>query len=146
MIVGINHGQVNVPSAGLEPARAFYVGFLGMKEVARPAVFVSEGIWLNAGNFELHIGAEDNVERKTRAHLAYEVTDIAAWRKARDGQRLEDHRAAEDSELRAFSLSRSVWEQYRTDSKSTQRLITPTLEQIQRLIQEDKVRVSRPRI
>ena len=80
MIVGINHAQVNVPSAGLEPARAFYVGFLGMKEITRPAVFTSKGIWLNAGKFELHIGTEDDVERKTRAHLAYEVTDILGWR------------------------------------------------------------------
>jgi catechol 2,3-dioxygenase-like lactoylglutathione lyase family enzyme len=81
MIIGVNHAQVNVPSDGLEKAREFYIGFLGMKEIMRPAVFVSKGIWLNAGPFELHIGVEDNVERKTRAHIAYEVTDILSWRK-----------------------------------------------------------------
>jgi len=81
MIIGVNHAQVNVPSDGLSTARDFYVGFLGMKEIKRPDVFTSKGIWLNAGPFELHIGVEDNVERKTRAHLAYEVTDILAWRK-----------------------------------------------------------------
>ena len=81
MIVGVNHAQVNVPAADLERAREFYIGFLGMREIARPEVFTSKGIWLNAGPFELHIGVEDGVERKTRAHLAYEVTDIIAWRK-----------------------------------------------------------------
>jgi catechol 2,3-dioxygenase-like lactoylglutathione lyase family enzyme len=80
MIIGVNHAQVNVPSDKLAEAEAFYVEFLGMKKIRRPEVFTSDGIWLNAGKFELHIGAEDNVERKTRAHLAYEVTDILAWR------------------------------------------------------------------
>ena len=50
-------------------------------QIARPSVFKSAGIWLNAGSFELHIGVEDDVERKTRAHLAYEVKDIQGWRK-----------------------------------------------------------------
>ena len=80
-VLGVNHAQVNVPSAKLEEARAFYVGFLGMKEITRPTVFKSAGIWLNAGSFELHIGVEDNVERTTRAHLAYEVKEIQAWRR-----------------------------------------------------------------
>ena len=80
-VLGVNHAQVNVPSAALEDARKFYIGFLGMKEIPRPSVFKSDGIWLNAGSFELHIGVEDNVERKTRAHLAYEVKDILTWRK-----------------------------------------------------------------
>ncbi len=81
MIVGVNHVQVNVPSADLERARDFYIGFMGMKEIARPAVFNSAGIWAHAGSFEMHIGVEDNIERKTRAHVAYEVNDIDAWRK-----------------------------------------------------------------
>jgi len=81
MITGVNHAQVNVATADLDRAREFYLSFLGMREIHRPAVFTSKGHWLNAGNFELHIGVEDGIERKTRAHLAYEVTDIAAWRK-----------------------------------------------------------------
>ena len=81
MIIGVNHAQVNVPSPGLSQARDFYIGFLGMKEIHRPDVFTSKGIWLNAGTFEIHIGTEDDVERKTRAHIAYEVDDINAWRK-----------------------------------------------------------------
>jgi catechol 2,3-dioxygenase-like lactoylglutathione lyase family enzyme len=80
-VTGVNHAQVNVPSADLERARAFYVDFLGMTQVPRPPAFKSAGIWLNAGSFELHIGVEDGIERKTRAHLAYDVKDIRAWRK-----------------------------------------------------------------
>jgi catechol 2,3-dioxygenase-like lactoylglutathione lyase family enzyme len=80
-VLGVNHVQVNVPVADLEPARAFYVGFLGMKEIRRPDVFTSKGIWLNAGTFEIHVGLEDGVDRtKTRAHVAYLVDDLQAWR------------------------------------------------------------------
>jgi catechol 2,3-dioxygenase-like lactoylglutathione lyase family enzyme len=82
MIVGVNHAQMNVPATGLPVARDFYLGFMGFKEIARPAVFTSEGIWMHAGNFELHIGLEDGVDRmKTRAHIAFEVTDIKDWRR-----------------------------------------------------------------
>src|SRR5437016_1517088 len=81
MIIGVNHAQVNVPTDALARAREFYVGFLGMTEIERPKVFISHGIWLNAGSFEIHIGVEDNVERKTRAHVAYDVRDIVGWRK-----------------------------------------------------------------
>ena len=35
---------------------------------------------MTAGSSEVHIGLEDNVERTTRAHLAYEVDDIEHWR------------------------------------------------------------------
>lgn len=82
MITGVNHVQVNVPSDGLDRAREFYTGFLGCVEIERPATFSSPGIWLRAGDFELHLGVEDGVDRdRTRAHVAYEVNDLPAWRK-----------------------------------------------------------------
>ena len=40
MIVGVNHVQVNVPSADLERARDFYIGFMGMKEIAFAKGFI----------------------------------------------------------------------------------------------------------
>jgi len=80
-VTGVNHVQVNVPSDRLKESRDFYIGFLGMKEIPRPSVFKSDGIWLNAGSFEIHIGVEDGINRTTRAHVAYEVSDIGAWRK-----------------------------------------------------------------
>lgn len=83
-IVGVNHVQVNVPTDALDGARAFYIGFMGMFEIERPSTFTSKGIWMHAGDFEMHIGLEDDIERKTRAHVAYEVDDINAWRKKID--------------------------------------------------------------
>ena len=81
-IVGVNHVQVNVSPAELAKARDFYLEFLGMSEIHRPDIFKSQGFWFSAGGREMHIGVEENVDRKaTRAHVAYEVDDVVAWRR-----------------------------------------------------------------
>jgi len=39
------------------------------------------GFWLALGDVQIHVGAEEGVERgATKAHLAYEVDDVPAWR------------------------------------------------------------------
>ncbi len=81
MVTGVNHVQINVPFAALEAAREFYLGFLGLQEIHRPPVFQPPGIWMNAGTFEVHIGLEDGINRITRAHVAFEVTDLKQWRR-----------------------------------------------------------------
>jgi len=82
LIIGVNHVQVNVAPEELARARDFYLGFMGLREIPRPNTFKSDGIWMNAGSFEMHIGVEPGVDRsKTRAHTAYEVSDLAHWRK-----------------------------------------------------------------
>ena len=88
-VIGVNHVQVNVSAAELPAAREFYLGFLGMKEIPRPPVFRSDGFWFHAGDREMHIGVEENVDRlATRAHVAYEVTDLAGWRAKVEAARL----------------------------------------------------------
>ena len=88
-VIGVNHVQVNVSSAELPAAREFYLGFLGMKEIARPPVFKSDGFWFHAGDREMHIGVEENVDKHTtRAHVAYEVDDVAVWRKKIEAAKL----------------------------------------------------------
>lgn len=88
-VVGVNHVQVNVTAAELPAAREFYLGFLGMTEIARPPVFKSDGFWFRAGEREMHIGVEENVDRRaTRAHVAYEVTDLPGWRRKIEAAKL----------------------------------------------------------
>ena len=88
-VIGVNHVQVNVTQAELPAAREFYLGFLGMKEIARPDVFKSAGFWFHAGDREMHIGVEEGVDKRaTRAHVAYEVTDLASWRKKIEAAKL----------------------------------------------------------
>jgi catechol 2,3-dioxygenase-like lactoylglutathione lyase family enzyme len=80
-VLGVIHAQVNVAPDELRKARAFYLDFMGMKEIPRPPIFRSDGFWFHAGGFETHIGVEENVDRRaTRAHLAYEVEGLSAWR------------------------------------------------------------------
>jgi len=78
----IDHVQITIPVGSERIAHAFYCGVLGMAEIAKPASLAERGgLWLQVGQQNLHIGVEDGVDRAlTRAHIAYRVTDLAAWR------------------------------------------------------------------
>lgn len=78
-----NHVQVSIPIGAEETARAFYCGVLGLQEIPKPDALAGRGgFWVAIGDQQIHFGVEDGVDRAaTRAHLAYEVDDLAAWRK-----------------------------------------------------------------
>ena len=80
-IIGLNHANVTIPGGAEAEARAFYCELLGLVELEKPASLQANGgLWLLAGMMPVHISVEDGVDRhKTRAHLAYEVDDLAAW-------------------------------------------------------------------
>jgi predicted enzyme related to lactoylglutathione lyase len=82
MIVGYNHAQITVPGGNAERVREFYGQFLGLVEMPVPPALQGRGlIWFQVGNQELHVGIEEGVNRlATRAHLAYNVDDIAQLR------------------------------------------------------------------
>lgn len=81
-VVGVHHVQVTIGPGEEERARAFYVGVLGLREVGRPAALRGEGgLWLAAGEIRVHIGVEEGADRRgSGAHVAYAVTDLAAYR------------------------------------------------------------------
>lgn len=87
-IKGLNHAQISIPSGMEEAGKAFYCGVLGLPEIEKPEVLKPRGgFWLQAGDRQIHVGTEDGVDRRaTKAHLAYEVDDLDAWR-----ARLEKH-------------------------------------------------------
>jgi catechol 2,3-dioxygenase-like lactoylglutathione lyase family enzyme len=82
MILGIDHVQITVPANAVSEARAFYCGFLGLREVEKPAALQERGgFWLQVGDPQVHVGTEEGVARHaTKAHVAYAVTDLAGWR------------------------------------------------------------------
>jgi catechol 2,3-dioxygenase-like lactoylglutathione lyase family enzyme len=82
-ILGLHHAQITAPRSDEARARDFYCKLLGLNEVPKPASLKSRGgFWVQVGDRNLHIGVEDNVNRSaTKAHIAYEVDDIAAWRR-----------------------------------------------------------------
>ena len=66
-------------------AVAFYTDVMGLPRVEKPDD--RGGTWFDLGGLQLHLNVEDNVNRRaTKAHLAYEVDDLAHWR-----QRMTDH-------------------------------------------------------
>jgi catechol 2,3-dioxygenase-like lactoylglutathione lyase family enzyme len=83
MILGIDHVQITVPAGGVPAARAFYCGLLGLPEVEKPdALRGRGGFWLQVGDRQVHVGTEEGVDRRaTRAHVAYAVRDLPAWRR-----------------------------------------------------------------
>jgi catechol 2,3-dioxygenase-like lactoylglutathione lyase family enzyme len=83
MITGMRHVQITWPRGQEEVARRFYCDGLGLVEVAKPASLAGRGgLWLAVGDLQLHIGTEEGVDRHaTKAHVAYSVTDLPAWRR-----------------------------------------------------------------
>jgi len=89
----IHHIEITVPTDREEEAREFYLGLLGLPEIPKPDSLKHRGgFWARAGETDLHVGLEDGVDRlKTKVHIAYQVTDIDAWRRKIDQAGL-DHK------------------------------------------------------
>jgi catechol 2,3-dioxygenase-like lactoylglutathione lyase family enzyme len=78
----LHHAQITIPEGAEEAGRRFYCGLLGLPEIAKPESLAGRGgFWLQLGDTQVHVGTEAGVDRlATKAHLAYEVSDVAAWR------------------------------------------------------------------
>ena len=87
-IVGLHHVQITVPPAMMAAAERFYGEALNLPRLDKPATLADRGgTWFEMGVTQLHLGIEDGVNRRaTKAHVAYEVEDLEAWR-----QRMIDH-------------------------------------------------------
>ncbi|HEX6491732.1 MAG TPA: VOC family protein [Gaiellaceae bacterium] len=62
--------QVVAPVGGLEAARRFYAGVIGLEEVARPETMGGVGAWFRAGAQELHVSEDAHFAPAPRAHPA----------------------------------------------------------------------------
>src|SRR5436853_3498933 len=80
-IINLHHAQITIPRGAEEQGRQFYCHLLGLPEIEKPeALRELGGFWLQVGDRQVHVGTEDGVNRTaTKAHLAYQVTDIAEW-------------------------------------------------------------------
>src|SRR5260370_15705200 len=81
-IEGLQQVQITIPKGAEEEGRQFYCGVLGLPEIEKPDPLQGRGgFWLQVGDRQVHVGTEDGIERKaSKAHLAYQVDDVAAWR------------------------------------------------------------------
>ncbi len=82
MLKAVHHAQVSIPVGSEAQARSFYCGILGMTEIPKPETLAGRGgFWLELNGFQIHFGAEDGIDRaRSKAHLAYLVTDLDQWR------------------------------------------------------------------
>jgi catechol 2,3-dioxygenase-like lactoylglutathione lyase family enzyme len=80
-LLRLHHAQITIPPGAEEAARAFYCGMLGLEEIPKPESLQGRGgFWLRLADQEIHIGTEASQARQqTKAHLAYQVDDVAAW-------------------------------------------------------------------
>ncbi|MCS7255763.1 MAG: VOC family protein [Thermomicrobium sp.] len=79
----IQHVSITAPLDGIEAARAFYGGVLGLREKPVPETLIALNIllWFDVGTSELHIVAEDDETRgHSRRHVCFEVDDLAEVR------------------------------------------------------------------
>lgn len=70
---GIHHVSLNVDD--VEQARAFYVGALGMQLLDRPDLGFP-GLWLGAGEQEIHLLGIESGTRAKEQHFALLVDDL----------------------------------------------------------------------
>lgn len=82
MILRVHHAQITIPKNSETEAREFYCEFLGLSEIPKPeSLHGRGGFWLETGGFPVHVGTENGFDRtKTKAHVAYLVEDLNAWR------------------------------------------------------------------
>ena len=91
MILGLHHAQITIPKGAEQEGKAFYCDVLGLKEIEKPDSLRGRGgFWLQVGNREVHVGTEVGFDRfTTKAHLAYQVTDLALWRQTLEALQIE---------------------------------------------------------
>ena len=77
-ILKLHHADIIIPRGSEDLAREFYCNFLGFQEIEKPqSLKKNGGVWLLAGEIQIHLSIQEGYDpSKTKAHLAYEVTDL----------------------------------------------------------------------
>jgi catechol 2,3-dioxygenase-like lactoylglutathione lyase family enzyme len=76
-ILNLDHVQLAIPVGGEDRARGFYIGILGLSEVAKPTSMAGRnGMWFAAGPVNLHLGVEPDFHPARRAHPALVVDNL----------------------------------------------------------------------
>jgi catechol 2,3-dioxygenase-like lactoylglutathione lyase family enzyme len=82
-VIGLDHVQLAIPPGGEDAARGFYVGVLGLSEVAKPTALAERGgCWFEGPGTVLHLGVEAPFAPARKAHPALLVADLEDCRAA----------------------------------------------------------------
>lgn len=84
-LLRVQHVSLPFPGAdGLDAARRFYGGTLGLEERPRPPKLPGTGLWYGVGEQELHLFEEPSgvaVNDQSRRHPCFQVEDVSALRR-----------------------------------------------------------------
>jgi predicted enzyme related to lactoylglutathione lyase len=79
-ILSIDHVQIAIPAGEEEQARKFFIDVLRMQEIPKPPQFGKRGgLWLEAGEVQLHLGVEAEFHPARKAHPAFVIDDLQAF-------------------------------------------------------------------
>lgn len=80
-IPGIHHAQIAIPVGGEDTARAFYGALLRLTEIEKPPNLKGRGgVWFRTANLELHLGVDTDFRPAHKAHVAFQVQGLDAYR------------------------------------------------------------------
>ena len=90
MITALDHVQLAMPKGAEEEARQFFMSILGFEEVEKPEALRSRGgCWFKQQNAVLHLGVEEPFSPARKAHPAFRVADIEAFRSKLEAHNVE---------------------------------------------------------
>ena len=74
----LSHIDVTMPTGGEELARAFYAGYLGLRELTKPESPLPGGeMWFDAGGLQLHLSVEEKrVGSDSQRHFGLGCGDL----------------------------------------------------------------------
>jgi len=91
----LHHVQLAIPTGSEVECRAFYCGVLGWTELPKPEALAKRGgLWLRAGDDELHLGVEAEFRPARKAHpglLVDGLAELVAKLRAAGCDVVEDH-------------------------------------------------------
>ncbi len=97
----IHHVQTAMPKGQEAAARRFYGDVLGLREIEKPEPLRSRGgVWFQSGTLQLHLGVDPDFTPATKAHVAFEVADLAA---VRDRCVAAGHPVRDDDDLPGYA-------------------------------------------
>jgi len=80
-LVALDHIQIAIPPRGEIEARQFYGDLLGLTEVPKPAQLADRGgCWFEGSAFAVHLGVQQDYIPARKAHPAFRVADLDAFR------------------------------------------------------------------
>jgi hypothetical protein len=86
--VSVDHIQLAMPAGAEQTARNFFVGIMGMTEIAKPAALEARGgCWFRSGTVQIHLGIDKEFRPARKAHpaLVYRDYDLLLDRLQRHG-------------------------------------------------------------